>query len=200
MLGIVRAGGVQVNVNPLYTPRELEHQLNDAGVETIVIFNGLDLPPAIPKKHNQLLSQFHLPPNIKVVALIAAITPWKGQDILIDAAAELVPQFPNTSFFLMGAVEDPDYTDSLQQKVKDLRLSDHIFLTGFQKNIADLYPDIDILVNASVNPEPFGTTIYEAMSAGKIAVASNLGCSPEIIDDQKTGFLFQSGSSTDLAN
>ena len=41
MLGIVRAGAVQVNVNPLYTPRELEHQLNDAGVETIVIFNGV---------------------------------------------------------------------------------------------------------------------------------------------------------------
>jgi len=40
MLGIVRAGAVQVNVNPLYTPRELEHQLNDAGVETIVVFNG----------------------------------------------------------------------------------------------------------------------------------------------------------------
>jgi long-chain acyl-CoA synthetase len=41
MLGIVRAGAVQVNVNPLYTPRELEYQLNDAGVETIVIFNGV---------------------------------------------------------------------------------------------------------------------------------------------------------------
>jgi long-chain acyl-CoA synthetase len=41
MIGIVRTGGVQVNVNPLYTPRELEHQLNDAGVETIVIFNGV---------------------------------------------------------------------------------------------------------------------------------------------------------------
>src|SRR5262249_23192954 len=41
MLGIVRAGAVQVNVNPLYTPRELEHQLNDAGVETIVVFNGV---------------------------------------------------------------------------------------------------------------------------------------------------------------
>jgi long-chain acyl-CoA synthetase len=40
MLGIIRAGGVQVNVNPLYMPRELEHQLNDAGAETIVIFNG----------------------------------------------------------------------------------------------------------------------------------------------------------------
>jgi len=41
MLGIVRAGAVQVNVNPLYTPRELEHQLNDAGVKIIVIFNGV---------------------------------------------------------------------------------------------------------------------------------------------------------------
>jgi long-chain acyl-CoA synthetase len=37
MLGILRAGATQVNVNPLYTPRELEHQLNDAGVETLVI-------------------------------------------------------------------------------------------------------------------------------------------------------------------
>jgi long-chain acyl-CoA synthetase len=41
MIGIIRAGAVQVNVNPLYTPRELEHQLNDAGAETIVIFNGV---------------------------------------------------------------------------------------------------------------------------------------------------------------
>ena len=40
MLGIVRAGAVQVNINPLYTPRELEHQLNDAGAEIIVIFSG----------------------------------------------------------------------------------------------------------------------------------------------------------------
>lgn len=40
MLGILRAGACQVNVNPLYTPRELEHQLNDSGAETIMIFNG----------------------------------------------------------------------------------------------------------------------------------------------------------------
>src|SRR5262245_12163759 len=40
-LGIMRAGAVQVNVNPLYTPRELEHQLNDAGAEIIVIFSGV---------------------------------------------------------------------------------------------------------------------------------------------------------------
>jgi long-chain acyl-CoA synthetase len=40
-LGIIRVGAVQVNINPLYTPRELEHQLNDAGVEIIVVFSGV---------------------------------------------------------------------------------------------------------------------------------------------------------------
>src|SRR5688500_13841382 len=40
MLGIARAGAVQVNVNPLYTPRELEHQLKDAGARVIVIYSG----------------------------------------------------------------------------------------------------------------------------------------------------------------
>ncbi|MFV0382635.1 AMP-binding protein [Paracoccus sp. (in: a-proteobacteria)] len=40
MLGIMRAGAAQVNVNPLYTPRELAHQLQDAGAETVMIFGG----------------------------------------------------------------------------------------------------------------------------------------------------------------
>jgi len=40
-LGIIRAGAVQANVNPMYTPRELEHQLNDAGVETLIVFSGV---------------------------------------------------------------------------------------------------------------------------------------------------------------
>ena len=41
MLGIIRAGATQVNVNPLYTPRELEHQLNDSGARAIVVFSGV---------------------------------------------------------------------------------------------------------------------------------------------------------------
>ncbi|MFZ1547593.1 MAG: AMP-binding protein [Candidatus Nitrotoga sp.] len=40
-LGIARVGAIQVNVNPLYTPRELEHQLIDAHVATIIVFSGV---------------------------------------------------------------------------------------------------------------------------------------------------------------
>ncbi|WP_315918184.1 long-chain-fatty-acid--CoA ligase [Mesorhizobium sp. SP-1A] len=40
MLAVLRAGYVVVNVNPLYTPRELEHQLRDSGAEAIVILEN----------------------------------------------------------------------------------------------------------------------------------------------------------------
>jgi len=40
LFGILRAGMVVVNVNPLYTPRELEHQLNDSGAKAIVILEN----------------------------------------------------------------------------------------------------------------------------------------------------------------
>jgi long-chain acyl-CoA synthetase len=41
MFGILRAGLVQVNVNPMYTARELKHQLNDADCQTIIVFSGV---------------------------------------------------------------------------------------------------------------------------------------------------------------
>jgi long-chain acyl-CoA synthetase len=40
MAGVLRAGYTCVNVNPMYTPRELEHQLNDSGATTIVILEN----------------------------------------------------------------------------------------------------------------------------------------------------------------
>ena len=54
--GILRAGLVVVNVNPLYTPRELEHQLKDSGAEAIVILENFattleKVLPSVPVKH-----------------------------------------------------------------------------------------------------------------------------------------------------
>ena len=54
--GILRAGLVVVNVNPLYTPRELEHQLKDSGAKAIVILENFattlqQVIEAVPTKH-----------------------------------------------------------------------------------------------------------------------------------------------------
>lgn len=53
LFGILRAGMVVVNVNPLYTPRELEHQLNDSGASAIVIVSNFahTLEKVVDKTH-----------------------------------------------------------------------------------------------------------------------------------------------------
>jgi long-chain acyl-CoA synthetase len=51
ILAVLRAGYIVVNVNPLYTPRELEHQLNDSGAEVIIILENFatTLEAVLPK-------------------------------------------------------------------------------------------------------------------------------------------------------
>ncbi|MGH9649959.1 MAG: AMP-binding protein, partial [Terriglobales bacterium] len=61
LYGTLRAGGIVVNVNPLYTPRELEHQLKDSGAEVIVILENFahtleEVLPRTPVKHVVLAS------------------------------------------------------------------------------------------------------------------------------------------------
>ncbi|RZT41027.1 long-chain fatty acid--CoA ligase [Cupriavidus agavae] len=56
LAAVLRAGYVVVNVNPLYTPRELEHQLKDSGAEAIVILENFAstlqaVLPATPVRH-----------------------------------------------------------------------------------------------------------------------------------------------------
>lgn len=70
LFGILRAGCIAVNVNPLYTPRELEHQLNDSGATTIVIVSNFantleQIVDKIPVKHVVLTSLGQMLPRAK---------------------------------------------------------------------------------------------------------------------------------------
>jgi long-chain acyl-CoA synthetase len=63
--GVLRAGGVVVNVNPLYTPRELEHQLKDCGARVLVILENFahtlaQVRKAVPVQHVVLASMGEL--------------------------------------------------------------------------------------------------------------------------------------------
>ena len=63
LLAIMRVGAIQVNVNPMYTARELEHQLNDAGAKIILVFNGVSATVAECLSHTQLEQVIHVAPG-----------------------------------------------------------------------------------------------------------------------------------------
>ncbi|KYN81925.1 long-chain fatty acid--CoA ligase [Vibrio cidicii] len=70
LFGVLRAGLIAVNVNPLYTPRELEHQLNDSGAKAIVIVSNFantleQIVENTPVKHVVLTSLGQMLPRAK---------------------------------------------------------------------------------------------------------------------------------------
>ncbi len=70
LFGVLRAGLIAVNVNPLYTPRELEHQLNDSGAKAIVIVSNFantleQVVDNTPVKHVVLTSLGQMLPRAK---------------------------------------------------------------------------------------------------------------------------------------
>ncbi|HUN68712.1 MAG TPA: AMP-binding protein, partial [Burkholderiales bacterium] len=101
VFGILRAGLTVVNVNPLYTPRELEHQLKDSGAEAIVILENFattleQVLPRVPVKHI-------------VVASLGDLLGFKGVivNFVVRNVKKLVP-----AFNLPGAIR---FNDALGQ-------------------------------------------------------------------------------------
>ncbi|PFG46006.1 long-chain acyl-CoA synthetase [Vibrio sp. ES.051] len=83
LFGILRAGCIAVNVNPLYTPRELEHQLNDSGATTIVIVSNFantleQIVDKTPVKHVVLTSLGQMLPRAKGTVVDFVVKYVKG--------------------------------------------------------------------------------------------------------------------------
>ncbi len=76
---------------------------------------------------------------------------------------------------------------------KQLKFIDHC------KDMALAYKVSSIVVSSSIEPEAFGRVAVEAQSMEKLIIASNIGGSKETVIDEKTGFLFESGSIKSLS-
>jgi len=128
-LGILRAGAVQVNINPLYTPRELEHQLADAGCEIIVVFDGAVAT---------LLQVLGKTPVRTVIT--ANADDALGLDLAPQAWAQASALHPEVQFH--GLRELLSAGGHMQRRPVDLRGDDLIFLqytggtTGLSKGAA----------------------------------------------------------------
>ena len=83
-------------------------------------------------------------------------------------------------------------------EVNDKKL-DIVKFWGRIKNIEDAYAQTDVFILPSIWPENLPVSITEAMSAGIPVIASHVGGIPELVENEKTGFLFEPGDARDLA-
>ncbi len=138
-----------------------------------------------------------------LIGMIGQIARWKGQAIFIEAAAKLHAQQPETRFEIIGKVafaeNEAAYFEELQQQVARLGLTEVLTFVGQVSPIAPKLKTLDLLVHASIEPEPFGRVIVEAMAAGTPVIASDCGAPAEIIEHERTGLLVPPADPTALA-
>lgn len=84
--------------------------------------------------------------------------------------------------------------------VEELGIENQIIFTGELVNPRPAYMAMDILAMTSIQPEPFGGVVSEAMSLGLPVIATDVGGSQEQVVDGVTGLLIAPGDPTALAD
>lgn len=130
--------------------------------------------------------------NDQIVTMVGQLVRWKGWHILMEAIPLVLEEFPSTSFLMVGDTLNNlglHYKESLLSLVRRLGIGGNVSFLGHRSDIEKIMKASDILVHASIEPEPFGIVIIEGMAAGIPVVASDLGGPREIVVHGDTGLL-----------
>jgi len=155
-----------------------------------VIPNGIDV-----KRFSDIRKR---PSDGKVrFSYIGHLGPHKGIHVLLEAVRLVGCEKP----ILVNLVGGGEIESSLRQEVQAAGLSRCVRFIGKISNdlIETVYRETDVLVLPSIWPENQPVTITEAMASGMPVIASRAGGIPELVDDGKTGFLFDIGNARALA-
>ena len=153
-----------------------------------IIYNGVDTQRFSPgKAQDDVRKKLHINSEDMVIGAVGRLSPEKGLEYLISAIREVVNLYPRTKVLLVGD-GDEKYRLSLQEKVKDLELSSHIFFVGFYENVPHILRCLDIFSLPSLT-EGFNRSLLEAMACGLPVVATAVGGNVEIVQDGVNGLL-----------
>jgi len=145
--------------------------------------------------YGDLLRDLFIQKPKRIVGAIGRLSPEKGFDQLVEAAALVAKQDPDIGFIHFG---DGPLREAVNRQIKAKGLGDRFVLAGFRHDIASLLPHMDLVVLPSFT-EGLPVVLLEAFAAGVPAVATAVGGTPEVIEDGKNGFLVPSGDPPALA-
>ena len=137
--------------------------------------------------------------NSKAVrfSFIGYLGAHKGVLTIIEALQHI----DHTDKIKINLVGDGELKNELKTKLKTANLETSVRLWGkvSHARITEVYKETDVLILPSIWPENHPVSINEAMAAGLPVIGSRIGGIPELIEDNKTGYLFEPGNAVDLA-
>ncbi|MFP4539004.1 MAG: glycosyltransferase family 4 protein [Dichotomicrobium sp.] len=185
----VMARGDTVIANSRYTAELVATRHGTPAERVRVIYRGVETdrfaPDAVPPARVAAMrAAWDVPEDARIVLQVARLTRWKGQDIVIAAAARLLrqPDMADVAVVLAGDAQGREaYQDSLRGMIVASGLQGRIKLVGHVEDVPAACRAAEIVVVASREAEAFGRASAEAQAAGRPVIVADRGALPETL-------------------
>ncbi len=153
--------------------------------KTHVVYNGVDLARFRPRPPTGYLHrEMGLPPDARLLGTIGQICLRKGQDVLVQAAAQIAGRFPKVHYLVIGKRhsrkrESVEFEARLHDAAQRGPLAGRLHLVGERDDVDHLLNELAFLVHPA-RQEPLGRVLLEAAAAGVPIVATAVGGTDEI--------------------
>lgn len=159
-----------------------------------LIYNGIDIEK-VENTEPINREKVGIPKDAFVVGQVGRLSKQKSPDIFVKAAVKIKEKIPNAFFLLVG---DGDEREQVEYLIKQHNLEDSFKITGWIDNPSEYMKIMNIGTLLS-RWEGFGLVLPEYMIDMVPVVASSVDAIPEIIKDNKTGFLVNADSPEEVA-
>lgn len=166
---------------------------SDFGEKTTLVYNGINHHEDTVRYHQDSITCHN-------VLIVGAIAKDKGQFEAVKSINNIVRcnEYPNIKLNIVGGIIDNDYYSEMNEYIVSNNLNDHIIFWGYNTDLSEFRRNNRIVLICS-KFEAFGRVTVEAMLAKQLVIGANTGGTIEIIDNFKTGILYEQGNENDLA-
>lgn len=167
--------------------------------DVYTVYNGMDYSTKmVYQSKEEFAKRFNIEydPNLIYIGLIGRHDYVKGHDVFLKACVEAAKKCDKLRFLIAG---EGDLRGELVRIAKNGGIEDKLTFTGFIKDIYSFINFIDINTLTS-RSESFPYVLMEGARMKKPTISSRVGGIPDLIEDAKTGLLFESENYIELAD
>jgi glycosyltransferase involved in cell wall biosynthesis len=136
-----------------------------------------------------------IPQDAPLVGIVGRLVPIKNVPGFLEAARRIRATRQDARFAIVG---DGEERPALERRCRELGLADAAHFFGWRRDLAQVYGDLDVVVNASRN-EGTPVALIEALAAARPVVATAVGGTPDLIGQNERGLLVPPGEPEALA-
>ncbi len=208
----VMTRGESIIVNSLYAARQAARHDPGVAQRIVVAPRGVNLrlfsPQAVSADRvRRLRAAWGAAPHERVILLAARLAPFKGQKILLEAAAIIRQRGLEDVRFILAGEGEGSYARALDRAITAYSLGDCAARVGFCDDMPAALSAASLVVTPSLEAEAFVATPLEAQAMGAPVIVSDIGAlsetvlaPPQVAENQRTGWRAPPGDARALAD